>query len=445
MDNASTIKANIIRTQNKDSALLNISDCRLSDMEILETKSKINLLLKLRFWALAGQCAVIWPALQMKWLERADLAPYGLVVASFVILTILSKYAIKYHVIKATQSFVFFQLALDSLALSMLLKLTGGPWNPFAPLLLFHAALGAILLRGAWLTYFVLFIVWCLILMHLSPSIPSALSVQPTPSVVLFPAQSLVLLFFVGLLIWVSSQLEEQKKTLARMREEKDHIDRLRAFGVIATGFSHEFATPLATLRLKLRRLKNKESLECDPDLEVAIEAASQAERSLKSLMHQKFLPAETDFSPLEVASSIENILQTWSHEKEFVELISSLQRGWVKAPPVSFTQMIIDVLDNACRANKETGKQHISVNMTSTPSKIELSFSDQGPGFPAWMLDHIGEPFFSTHSQGSGLGLYHAHVLCQAMGGKLKIENLAAGGAKVSLSWAPLKQSPNL
>jgi len=129
------------------------------------------------------------------------------------------------------------------------------------------------------------------------------------------------------------------------------------------------------------------------------------------------------------------------------VDYEGHLGTKFIKAPIVSFTQMIIDVLDNAYRANRENSKNQndkkkISIRLESQidlerkESKIILTVSDEGPGFPQWIIENLGTPFFSTHRQGSGLGLYHAYILCAALGGTLQIENLKAGGAKVSISF---------
>jgi two-component system, sensor histidine kinase RegB len=399
-----------------------------------ENKSRVAILLKLRLWALAGQALMIVPGLKIQWLLSENLPGYLGVLASSLVVTLISNAALRKDSFEVTQGFVFFQLALDALSLSILLMLSGGPWNPFAPFLLFHGAVGAMFLRGNWVRFFVVFLLFCLLLLHANPSVPPALYTQPTPSSTLFPAQSILLFFLVCLLVWVSNKWDLQKSVLARVRFEKDQVDRLRAFGIIATGFSHEFSTPLATLRLRLARLRNLECLEENTDLSEALAAASQAEASLRSLMHQKFLPAESDFVPLEVFETLHQIVDQWDEGKNCVEFVGTSITTWVKAPPVSFAQMIIDLLDNSLRANQENEKSKIIVELKAQKDTIELTIADEGVGFPKWILDHIGTPFFSTQTGGTGLGLYHAHILCAALGGGLKLQNCESGGAKVSL-----------
>jgi hypothetical protein len=96
----------------------------LSDANI-ETKLTLELLLKLRYGALVVQCLVIWPALKLGSLSTEYLAPYCIVVTMLCLLAICTNYALKFRKISATHAFLFFQLGIDTLALSLLLKFSG--------------------------------------------------------------------------------------------------------------------------------------------------------------------------------------------------------------------------------------------------------------------------------------------------------------------------------
>jgi two-component system sensor histidine kinase RegB len=357
------------------------------------------------------------------------------IIAFMALFTVVSRGVLARRRIDATKGFLFFQLAFDALSLTLLLMLTGGPWNPFAPLLLFHGALGALLLRGAWLTYYVLFLAWALVVLHWDPVVPQALYSQPTPSAQLYPAQAVLLLFLVGLLAWIAHQIDARKKELERVRESRHRIDRLRAFGVIATGFSHEFATPLATLRLRLARLARNDLLEGNADLKEAIEASARCERSLRTLLQRQMAPEEADFGTHALSPLVAQTVRGWESDKSKVEIVDLTSGVSVRAPLVSFTQMLLDLLDNAWRANAATRGESITV-LLECPREgiVTLRVKDEGPGFPALIRENLGSPFFSTHAEGSGLGLYHAHTLCHAMGGSLRVEDASERGSCVQL-----------
>ena len=61
----------------------------------------------------------------------------------------------------------------------------------------------------------------------------------------------------------------------------------------------------------------------------------------------------------------------------------------------------------------------------------------DDGPGFPAEVLDWLGEPFLSTRREegGLGLGIFIANTLLARTGAKVHFDNTQQG-ARVTLSW---------
>ncbi len=397
-------------------------------------ESKIKLVLKLRLGAMLGQLAVIWPAVALDWVQTENVASYLSIVGALGVITMLTYVGMHRGWIRKTQRSLLFQLSIDSLALSFFLIMSGGPWNPFVALFFFHAALGALLLRGLWLTAYTVIKIWCLALVHWASLANQPAILQSMPSAMLFPIQSFLLILFGGLLLWASLLLQKNETLLVRVREEKDKIDRLRAFGVIATGFSHKLATPLATLSLKLHRLKRLEVLDDSEDLAFALEALKQAEHSLKTILTQRFLPPEEMFVPLELSTELSRLVKEWDSKRGIVALEVSCQQAMISCPPVSFTQVIIDLLDNAYRANKDYGAHSIRVILTCSHSFVELQIIDVGPGFPQVIMDNLGQPFFSTKPEGVGLGLYHASVLSEILRGELLIRNNPIAGATVTL-----------
>ena len=54
---------------------------------------------------------------------------------------------------------------------------------------------------------------------------------------------------------------------------------------------------------------------------------------------------------------------------------------------------------------------------------RLELTVADDGSGLPPEMLEHAFEPFFTTDSRGTGLGLYLTRELCNANGATIRYE----------------------
>lgn len=92
--------------------------------------------------------------------------------------------------------------------------------------------------------------------------------------------------------------------------------------------------------------------------------------------------------------------------------------------------QVLWNLVGNALR-HSTRGVAAVRVEAVSVAAQgwVELHVIDDGPGVPAELRDQVFEPFFTTHTLGTGLGLFIARELCVANGGALTLKADAAGG----------------
>lgn len=97
--------------------------------------------------------------------------------------------------------------------------------------------------------------------------------------------------------------------------------------------------------------------------------------------------------------------------------------------------QIMWNLCRNALRyCRKESGSIALGVRPATRGGSIELSVSDDGPGVADALRGHLFEPFFTTASSGTGLGLYIAREICEANGASLDYLERAGGGAQFSI-----------
>jgi signal transduction histidine kinase len=97
--------------------------------------------------------------------------------------------------------------------------------------------------------------------------------------------------------------------------------------------------------------------------------------------------------------------------------------------------QVLLNLLLNAAEAMPEGGTLDVYVHKHRSGQQIEVRFEDSGKGFSAAALESFAEPFFTTKSTGSGLGLAVSTRIVERHGGALFARNRPEGGAAVGFT----------
>jgi len=95
--------------------------------------------------------------------------------------------------------------------------------------------------------------------------------------------------------------------------------------------------------------------------------------------------------------------------------------------------QVMLNLLLNAMDALKEVAPDERKIRMAVTlndDGMVDISVADSGPGIPPELMERIFENFFTTKSEGMGLGLALSRSIAQSHGGNLFARNVPAGGA---------------
>jgi two-component system sensor histidine kinase HydH len=103
-----------------------------------------------------------------------------------------------------------------------------------------------------------------------------------------------------------------------------------------------------------------------------------------------------------------------------------------VMADPVRLTQALLNLVINAIQAVERQGRVEVIANVAD--GRVSVTVSDNGPGIPPEKLASIFDPYFTTKTEGSGLGLWIAQQIVTAHGGSLEARNGASGGAVVTM-----------
>lgn len=400
-----------------------------------QSTTKLVWLVRLRWLALTAQILSIGFGLEFEVLEPRLVTSFVGVIAVLAAFNGATWIALQ-RGWTLPQGQILLQLCADIAALSTLLALTGGAWNPLVPILFVHSVLGAMLLQGRSGLLFFGILIMSLALIQANSNIPPSLADSLLPASILFPAQFLIALVFWILTAWLSRTLIALQHHVALGRERQTRIDRLRAVGALAAGLSHEFATPLNTAQLRLARLGRSEGLSEHPDLVTAREELERCGEVLRHMAGSQLHPERLAFEEVDVAQLARRVCGSVSKVNEDVPIhFKSDGRSprTAMVPSVAFSQALINLIENAIESGG-TG-QEVDVSVTAAGDHVDLVVADRGEGWPAMVRSHLGEPFVTTKPNGVGLGLYYVHSLAEAIGATLALEDRDGGGAIARVS----------
>jgi signal transduction histidine kinase len=152
--------------------------------------------------------------------------------------------------------------------------------------------------------------------------------------------------------------------------------------------------------------------------------------------------PAGVDLEPVEIRKILTHVCELLRPEAAVREIEISTRVGGslpaVMADPVRLTQALLNVLINAIQAVEKKGR--VEVSAVVADGHVCVAVHDNGPGIPPDELASIFDPYYTTKSEGSGLGLWIAQQIATAHGGSLQAQNGPSGGAVLTMR-LPLKR----
>jgi len=225
--------------------------------------------------------------------------------------------------------------------------------------------------------------------------------------------------------------------------EETLETERLNALTLLAAGVAHEIGNPLNSLDIHLQLMERKlRKLEAGErqGLEEHLETARDEIGRLDSILKQ-FLSAVRPSTPRRERANLNAILhdslKLLQPELESRGIAVELQLAG-DLPPLEidqgqFQQVFYNLLRNAYQAlSGEDGR--ITLRSRSTEYEIELSIEDNGSGISPEHMGAIFEPYRTTKSSGSGLGLLIVRRIVREHGGEISIESEEGLGTKVTI-----------
>jgi nitrogen fixation/metabolism regulation signal transduction histidine kinase len=237
----------------------------------------------------------------------------------------------------------------------------------------------------------------------------------------------------------VAHAFNEMTVQLRRSRERLKQTERIAAWRDAARTMAHEIRNPLTAIRLSterlIKRFKNK-----DKDLPKIMEKSSQMILTEINTL-QKLAKEFSDFArspcpvlkPTNLNTLIEEIITDYEDYSKGVKIrkISDSTIDTVYLDKELMRRVFLNLIKNSLDALGDS-KAEIIIRTRKQGDEVIVLFEDSGSGLDPEILDRVFDPYFTTKTKGTGLGLAVVKQIIHEHRGEVSIESEPEKGTKV-------------
>jgi signal transduction histidine kinase len=246
----------------------------------------------------------------------------------------------------------------------------------------------------------------------------------------------------------------ENARLYEDLKRSKSYIrraDRLASLGTLTAGLAHEIRNPLVAIKTLTQLLP--ERLDDEEFRTQFLQIASGEVDRISSLVTELLEFARPSDPKLEL-ENIDTILDgmlllaSTETKKKQINIIKNFASD---LPPIQIDreqikQVFLNVLLNAIEATSENGKITVKTRSFIKPGGepyAQIEFTDTGCGIPEEYLEDIFNPFFTTKSTGSGLGLSISNQIIQDHRGYIDVESQLNKGSSFFINLPVNQEHP--
>ncbi len=245
-----------------------------------------------------------------------------------------------------------------------------------------------------------------------------------------------------------------------RIRTRLIETEKLSAMAKIAGSVAHEFRNPLNSLFLTTDLLEDE--LEGNEDIQTAIAPTLAAireeiERLNQIITHYLSLSKIASAAPrfMDLGEVVIEFAGVWAEraKQRGLRLRAKVDDGehHISADPDQVRRILVNLVENAFDALDEEAESRtrtgtVTLYVRGMRRSAKLTVKDNGPGIPDEMRERVLEPFVTSKSGGSGLGLYLVRETVLAADGSMTLTSSEGRGTSVSVRWplaAGTEESP--
>lgn len=238
---------------------------------------------------------------------------------------------------------------------------------------------------------------------------------------------------------------------LKTLEDEKRQAERLASIGALASGIAHEIKNPLVAIKTFAELLPERFA-EDDFRNDFSKVVITEIERidDLVARLRGFATPSTQSLVPIDICVPIEETIALMRGQLEQSHITITLdappQLPLIAGDLSQLKQLFLNIFLNALEAMKPGGEIFVRVfcRGSLTNPSIHVDVVDTGTGIPDPLLGQIFDPFVTTKTRGSGLGLSICRGIADAHRATIRAQNnKRSQGATISLDFPVLAQDP--
>jgi nitrogen-specific signal transduction histidine kinase len=227
---------------------------------------------------------------------------------------------------------------------------------------------------------------------------------------------------------------------ITRVRELESRIqqmEKLASVGELAAGLAHEMKNPLAGIKASLQLIASDD---LPPDRGERLHRVIQRDIERLDNLLKDFLvfarPSQAQPEEINLLEIINHCRMTLEHKFQNIEVDvqESLRQKTCTWDRNQLVQVVLNLFLNALQAASETEEPKVEVGLNQNSFGEFLFIQDNGPGLDSKHAGQIFDPFVTTKSKGSGLGLSIAQRLANRNKAWIELKNRTVQGAEARL-----------
>lgn len=232
-----------------------------------------------------------------------------------------------------------------------------------------------------------------------------------------------------------------------QLQEQISGLKRMSAMGEMAAALAHQIRTPLSSALLYVSNLG---AIKLDQERRKRF-----TKKTLSALQHLETLVEEMllfarggrlNAKPANISAVIKDFIEQQESALENCELNicfnNQIPDAQVNLGCDAFKSALQNIFNNACQAGEVTVNLNIDL-LQNQSDQVQLIITDDGPGIPESIKPRLFEPFVTTRTNGTGLGLAVVDAVVRAHKGSISVDDAPEKGTRFTIN-LPVYKSEN-